>query len=71
MPSFDAQTQADKDAMLGGTSPYWRLAPWLTAAAPMLLSVFVGASVTIKTVTVGICDAGDGRVAQALTYTWS
>ena len=71
VPSFDAQTQQAKDAMLKGTSPYWRLAQWLTPSAPMLLSVFVGSGVTIKTVTVAICDAGDGRVAQGLTYTWT
>ena len=57
---------AQQEVLARGTDPYWRLVAY---GATTVLGIFVGTSVAIKTVTVGVCAASGGRVAATMVYT--
>jgi phosphate/sulfate permease len=57
---------AQQEVIARGTDPYWRLVAY---GATTVLGIFVGTTVAIKTVTVGVCAASGGRVAATLVYT--
>ena len=63
---YAKSSAAQQELLVRGTTPYWRLVPH---GASTVLGVFVGASVSVKSVSVGVCGASGGRVAQPLVYT--
>jgi hypothetical protein len=63
---YAKSSAAQQELLVRGTTPYWRLVPH---GASMVLGVFVGASVSVKSVSVGVCGASGGRVAPPLVYT--
>jgi hypothetical protein len=63
---YAKSSAAQQELLVRGTTPYWRLVPY---GASTVLGVFVGANVSVKSVSVGVCGASGGRVAQPLVYT--
>ena len=63
---YAKSSAAQQELLVRGTTPYWRLVPH---GASTVLGVFVGASVSVKSVSVGVCGASGGRVAPPLVYT--
>jgi hypothetical protein len=63
---YAKSSAAQQELLVRGTTPYWRLVPH---GASTVLGVFVGASVSVKSVSAGVCGASGGRVAPPLVYT--
>ena len=63
---YSLRSVAQQEVLARGTDPYWRLVAY---GATTVLGIFVGTSVTIKSVTVGVCAASGGRVAPRMVYT--